>query len=69
MDTPDGDNVKEVSKLRKGDFVSWWADQYVEVLDVRQESTVVFLDYSNPLTGLREQSQYDPQDLVVIKKR
>jgi hypothetical protein len=68
MDSQGHENVREVSKLQRGDFISWWADQYVEVLDVRQESGLVFVSYLNPLTGVRVQSEYEPEDLVVIKR-
>jgi hypothetical protein len=33
MEIPEEENVREVSKLRTGDCVSWWGDHYVEILE------------------------------------
>jgi hypothetical protein len=68
MDSSGDGNLKEASQLKVGDFISWWGDRYVEILGVHSEPGRVFLTYVNPLTGVRAQSEYQPQDLVVVKK-
>jgi hypothetical protein len=67
MDSESDGNLKEASQLKAGDFIGWWGNQYVEILGVRSEPGRVFLTYLNPLTGVRAQSEYQPQDLVVVK--
>lgn len=66
-DSPDSRNQKHASLIRPGEFVGWWGDTYVQVLRVRKEAQSIYLTIRNPLTGLPLESEYEPEDLVIVR--
>jgi hypothetical protein len=69
MGEADADNVQRVSSLKRGDKVCFMPGIYTEVVEVRAEPGKVWLVTRNPMTGLLDQTEYEPDDLVVAKPR
>jgi hypothetical protein len=68
METEEPGDQRTASDIREGDRVCFWADRYVRILKVRQESGIVHLTYLHPLTGLPTESEYEPSELVVAQR-
>ena len=65
----DEDQFRIVSKLKKGDQVSFWPDCYTELLNIRAEQGQIYLLTLNPITGLPTETEYQPEDLVMVKQK
>jgi hypothetical protein len=68
MKDSEHEGFRKVSELKKGEQVSFSPERYTELLDIRVEAGRVRLLTTNPITGLPIEIEYDPDDLVLVKK-
>ena len=68
MNDSEPQDVRRVSDLRKGEQVSFWPERFTEVIDIRVEAGRIWVLTSSPITGLPMETEYAPDDLVLVKK-
>ena len=69
MNNSENSGFRKVSELKKGEQVSFLPERFTELLDIRVEAGKIWLLTSNPITGLPIETEYEPDDLVLVKKK
>jgi hypothetical protein len=69
MNDSESQGFRKVSELKKGDQLCFSPERFTELLKIRIHAGKILLTCSNPITGLPLETDYDPDDLVMVKNR